>query len=127
MLHGLLDWAPHSYPIKSSLDVAFSLVLFIAAAAFAKQEHRLLIAVCFLGAVFPDLVDLGPAIACKYLGCSAPTLKIFPWHWYRYSGSIYDDSKKLASLVCHFAVVVLSASLLYLFRSSLFRLRKEVT
>ena len=120
LVHGLLDFVPHSYPIKSIPDVVLSLALFVAALAFAKPQYRLLIASCFLGSILPDLVDLAPAIMNKRLGCSLPVIKIFPWHWHQYSGSIYNGNRVWASVSYHVVVVSLSASLLYAYRKSLF-------
>ena len=121
MIHGLLDYVPHSYPIKSIIDVALSLGFFLAATIFIRQRHRLLAALCFLGAIFPDLVDLGPAIFNKHLGWHLPVVKIFPWHWPQYSGSIYDGSRQLSSLKAHVLVAGISLSLLYLCRKNFFR------
>ena len=45
----------------------------------------------FLGAVLPDLVDLGPEIARKLLDLPVPALfagHLFPWHWPDGSGSL---------------------------------------
>lgn len=75
VVHGLLDYIPHTYPIKAGLDVMISLVLFAGAILLAHRSHRLLIAVCFLGAIFPDLVDHGPAILSKRMGWPAPTVR----------------------------------------------------
>jgi len=62
LLHGLLDWMPHQYPLPSVLDVVVSLILFSIIFMLAHNEARWILFACFLGAVFPDLVDLGPAI-----------------------------------------------------------------
>ncbi|HEY7403908.1 MAG TPA: hypothetical protein VIB39_10325 [Candidatus Angelobacter sp.] len=122
LLHGVLDFLPHSYPIKPSLDVASSLCLFGAAIIFSKRRHLLLITACFLGAIFPDLIDLGPAILKSRLGWSLPVVKkTFPWHWPQYSGSIYDGSKALQSFSLHVVVIGLSLGVLYQYRRALFR------
>lgn len=121
IVHGLLDTIPHTYPIKAGLDVMISLVLFAGAILLAQRPHRLLIAVCFLGAIFPDLLDHGPAILSKHLGWPAPAVKIFPWHWPQYSGSIYSHERNAASLLCHFVVVGISLVLLWVYGRNLFR------
>lgn len=127
LLHGLLDYLPHSYPIKSAVDVVLSLGLFGVGLVLVRKPYRLLVAACFLGGIFPDLVDLGPAILNKQLGWHLPVVKIFPWHWRQYSGSIYDGSRKLDSLVAHVVVIGASLSILYLFRRAFFgRLPKTV-
>ena len=120
-LHGLLDYVPHSYPIDPRLDVPLSLALASLAIVLSKPKNRFLVLVCYLGSIFPDLIDLGPAVINKSLGWSLPTVKIFPWHWPRYSGSIYDNSRSLESLIFHIVVVALSIGLLYGYRRALFR------
>jgi hypothetical protein len=121
VVHGLLDYIPHTYPIKAGLDVMISLVLFAGAILLAHRSHRLLIAVCFLGAIFPDLVDHGPAILSKRMGWPAPTVKIFPWHWPQYSGSIYSHERNASSLFCHLVVLGISLVLLWMYGRNLFR------
>src|SRR5690349_9306159 len=118
--HGLLDYVPHTYPIRSTVDVALSLVLFAVAIFLAKPHHRLLLAVCFLGSIFPDLIDLAPAILNHHLGWSLPVVGVFPWHWRQYSGSIYDGNRKVESLLAHVLVVSVSLGLIYFYRASLF-------
>ena len=55
--------------------------------------------------IFPDLIDLGPAIANKIFGINLPILeKLFPWHWPHYSGSIYTNNCGVSTLN-HFLVV----------------------
>ena len=121
LMHGLLDYAPHAYPIKSAVDVLLSLALFVVMPLIVRRHHWLLLGVCFLGAVFPDLIDLGPAIANKRLGWSLPVVKVFPWHWREYSGSIYDGSRGGESFLYHLIVAGGSLVLLYAYRRQLFR------
>lgn len=89
--HGLWDWAPHCYPIPSKADVLISLVLMSATVWQLKGQYRILFTTAFLGAVFPDLIDLSPAILAKQTGWCLPVFAhIFPWHRTRYSGSVYS-------------------------------------
>jgi hypothetical protein len=120
LLHGLLDYVPHSYPLRSGPDVAFGLILFLLAITWAKRKHRPLVGACCFGSVLPDVVDLGPAIVNRLFGWSLPVVKIFPWHWHQYSGSIYDGTKRLESLVLHLGVIMLSVGTIYFYRKSLF-------
>ena len=120
LLHGLLDYLPHSYPIPSTFDVLLSLALVCAALFLANRECRFLIAACFLGSIFPDILDLGPPFANKLLGWSLPVAKLFPWHWPRYSGSIYDGSRRIESLLLHSAVILISIGLIYANRWTMF-------
>ena len=123
-VHGVLDYAPHSYPIRPVGDVAISLALVALAMTLVKPRCRLLLGACSLGGVFPDLVDLGPAIVNKHLGWSLPVVKLFPWHWRKYSGSIYDG-KRFDSFLCHILVIAASLISLYVFRRSFFARKQD--
>ncbi len=96
LLHGVLDYLPHSYPFNSRFDIIFALILFIISSFVTQKQNRLLVLVCFAGAVFPDVIDLGGEIVNKHLGIPVLHLSynIFPWHWKEYSGSVYDGSKQ---------------------------------
>jgi hypothetical protein len=126
LLHGLLDWIPHSYPINPVADVSASLILLTVVTILVQPKHRFLFGACALGALAPDLVDLGPVLINKRLGWSLPVFKFFPWHWRQYSGSIYDGSHRIESLLLHLAVVGISLILTYLYRDRFFRqIRRE--
>lgn len=125
IVHGLLDYIPHTYPIKSGVDVILSLGLFTVAVIFATRSHRLLIGACFLGSIFPDLIDQGPAIVNKHLGWSLPVVKIFPWHWPRYSGSIYGRTMTFVSALSHVLVVSISLCFLAVYGRNLFDRRAD--
>jgi hypothetical protein len=60
LLHGLLDWSPHQYPLAAAVDIVVSLILFAVVFLLAYHEARWILFACFLGAISPDLVDLGP-------------------------------------------------------------------
>jgi hypothetical protein len=111
--HGALDFAPHSYPIKSAADVLLSLGLFGSALLLTRSRHWLLLVACFAGCIFPDVVDLGPAVLNKRLGWSLPVVTAFPWHRRPYSGSIYDGSRSAESLLYHLVVAGASLGTLY--------------
>lgn len=90
--HGALDYIPHCYPIPAKIDVILGLIMIIAGIWKSEKSYRLIVAASFLGCIFPDLVDLAPAILHKYIGTPLPDLeKLFPWHWKEYSGSIYTS------------------------------------
>ncbi len=119
-LHGVMDYVPHSYPIKPAADVILALALFAGAFCLAKREARPLLIACCLGAIFPDLVDLASAILNRRAGLSLPVVHLFPWHWKEYSGSIYDGSRRVASFSAHLLVLLAVAGSIYSFRSRLF-------
>jgi hypothetical protein len=121
LLHGVLDWSPHQYPLPSVPDVVVSLIPFSAMFMVAHHEARWILFACFLGAIFPDLVDLGPAILKKQMQLNLATVKIFPWHWKQYSGSIYDGSRQWLSNLNHLLVAGVSGCLIVRYRRSLIR------
>jgi hypothetical protein len=125
--HGIMDYVPHSYPIPSSLDVVFSIALFMVAVAQTKPQFRVLVTACFMGSIFPDLVDLGPRILNHHLDWTLPTIKIFPWHWPQYSGSLYHGVKRFQSAVSHCIVIGVSVILCWFYRHSLFSSTSERT
>jgi hypothetical protein len=90
--HGVLDGLKHGYPIPYAVDPPLALLLAAAWCAIVKKRFRILFAVVFVGAVLPDLVDLGPAVINRLLGWHLPTFHphLFPWHWVDGSGSLYD-------------------------------------
>jgi hypothetical protein len=122
-----MDYVPHSYPIPSAMDVVFSLILFTVAVSLTKPQFRVLVTACFSGSIFPDLVDLAPPILNRHLGWSLPTVRIFPWHWPQYSGSLYHGAKRLQSAVSHSAVIGVCVSVCWFYRHALFASASERT
>jgi hypothetical protein len=91
--HGALDFIPHCYPVNSKIDAIAGLTMIMTTIWLTNKKYRLIMGLSFIGSIFPDLVDLSPAIINKQLGLSLPTFdKIFPWHLNNYSGSIYNDN-----------------------------------
>ena len=123
LVHGILDFLPHNYPLSSKFDVIFALVLFLFFLLMAQKQNRLLVLVCFVGAIFPDLIDLSAAIADKHLGIPVSPLsfKIFPWHWKDFSGSVYDDSRNLESNIYHLSFLLVCFYLIYMYRKKFLR------
>ncbi|NJM52531.1 MAG: hypothetical protein HC846_03505 [Blastocatellia bacterium] len=119
LIHGVLDFLPHSYPLPSKIDVIFALLVLILSLFLAQNQNKLLVLFCFSGAIFPDVVDLGAGIANKHLGIPLPQLnfKISPWHWKEYSGSIYDGSRFFESTVYHILLLLICFSLIYAYRN----------
>ncbi|AFM02788.1 hypothetical protein Fleli_0301 [Bernardetia litoralis DSM 6794] len=79
--------------INSKLDAITGLTMILTITWLTNKKYRLIIGLSFLGCIFPDLIDLFPAIINKQIGLSLPIIeKIFPWHLHNYSGSIYSDS-----------------------------------
>ncbi|MBX7171087.1 MAG: hypothetical protein K1X72_09020 [Pyrinomonadaceae bacterium] len=123
LIHGILDFLPHNYPLPSKFDVAFAIVLLILTLWLAQKQNRLLVLICFIGSILPDVIDLGAGIANKHLGIPVPQLdfKFFPWHWEEYSGSIYDDSHSFESAIFHLLFLLICFILIYAYRKSIFR------
>ena len=120
LLHGLLDFAPHSYPFSVALDIVLCLLLFAAFALLVRRRNFFLLVVCYLGSLFPDLIDLLPAMINKRLNLGLPVVKVFPWHWHEYSGSIYNGSRQFESNLCHLLLLAASVILLVIFKRRLF-------
>lgn len=114
MTHGVLDLLPHTYPLPSKTDVAIALVVLLMAAIRIAARHRVLMMACFLGAVLPDFIDLGPAQLNRLFGWSLPVIKFFPWHWPEYSGSIFTGERGAESALSH--LLVAAAGFLFLAR-----------
>lgn len=125
LIHGVLDFLPHNYPLPSKIDVIFALFILILSLFLAQKQNRLLVLFCFGGATFPDVIDLGAGIANKHLGISIPQLdfKIFPWHWKEYSGSIYDGSRFYESMIYHILFLLISFSLIYVYRNKFLKVK----
>lgn len=122
LVHGVLDFLPHQYPIPSKVDVILASVLFCLFLFVAQKQNFLLVLSCFAGCVFPDVVDLGPVIVDKYLQISFPRLPFrFPWHLKEYSGSIYDGSRAVESAVYHILFLLICFGLIYAYRKKLLK------
>jgi hypothetical protein len=89
--HAALDFIPHCYPLPAKIDVIVSLAVFGLFLFRIQKEFRIFMILAFVGGIFPDLIDLGPAIIGKYTVLSfGSSSKVFPWHWEGFSGSIYN-------------------------------------
>ena len=126
LVHGILDYLPHSYPLPSKFDVIFAISLSGGMLYLVQKQNRFLVLVCFAGCVFPDVVDLSPTIIKKYLDIEIPALpfRVFPWHLKKYSGSIYDGSRQIESNIYHFSFLLICFGLLYANRKRFFRFYK---
>ncbi len=80
LLHGILDFLPHTYPITPWLDIILSLGIIIYLVIRSKWSEYVIILECFLGAILPDIIDLGPSLVNKYMGTSFSEITLFPWH-----------------------------------------------
>jgi hypothetical protein len=125
--HGALDYIPHCYPINSKIDVVAASLMILAATWFVNKPYRPIAALSFLGSIFPDLIDLGPKLANKYLelGLSIPE-NIFSWHWHEYSGSIYSGDCDVSNLN-HLLVIVTVAVICWARKTDLKYLIKRKT
>lgn len=123
LIHGVLDFLPHNYPIASKLDVIFALFILILSLFLTQNQNRFLVLSCFSGAIFPDVIDLSAGIINKHFKIPIPQFdfKVFPWHWKEYSGSIYDGSRFIASTIYHISVLLICFSLIYFYRKKFFR------
>lgn len=116
LLHGVLDILPHTYPFPWWSDIPLALFLCVLALAMVRRRYLLLLALSLLGALLPDLVDLGPPLLNHAFRWHLPTWEAFPWHWEAYSGSIYDGREIWLSALDHGLVLGLCAGLLWVAR-----------
>ncbi|HVU50602.1 MAG TPA: hypothetical protein VHL80_07930 [Polyangia bacterium] len=123
MSHGVLDGLPHEYPLRALGDTLWTTGLVAAWMLFIRPRYRLLLAIAFLGAELPDLIDHVPRDLDRHLGLHLPVLpKLFPWHHREGSGSLSGDvppMARVASLVNHVIVVTFSATLMWISRRAL--------
>lgn len=124
-IHGVLDYMPHTYPIAPKVDFVLSLLIIIALIYLSGRKYSIIIGLAFLGSVFPDIVDLLPAILNKYAGLDLPVNdKFFIWHRQEYSGSIFTGHDLLSD-INHICVVVLTAVICWFRRADLQRIFKR--
>lgn len=100
IVHALLDYAPHCYPVNSRVDFISSLILLGVLIVTARKQYRLLLCCCLTGSVLPDIADLLPTIVNKQLGWHLPVSRtpLFPWHQQIYSGSVYSGDCGVSNL-----------------------------
>lgn len=127
VIHGALDLLPHNYPLSPPIDVFVALGLIGLTGILVQKRNRLLVVICFFGALFPDIFDHGPLIAARRFGIAVPHLpfKIFPWHWKEYSGSIYDGRNWVTSLLGHVVIAGFSLAAIAYRRKTFFRSGKD--
>jgi hypothetical protein len=125
IIHGILDYVPHCYPINSKLDVACGLAMILMLIGLTKKPYRLITGMSCFGCVFPDLVDLAPSILNKQLGLHLPIFeKIFPWHTPQYSGSIYSGYCTI-SMFNHVVLILLIVGICWFKQTSLKEMVKK--
>lgn len=107
IVHGILDYLPHTYPLSPKLDIAISLIIIFILVWKANKQYRIIVSLAILGSILPDLIDLLPSILEKYIGLSLPVYdKVFPWHRTEYSGSIFGKSD-VVSDINHILVLII--------------------
>ena len=117
--HGLLDWAPHCYPIASKVDVIVSLAIMIFAFFRSAKAFRPILIAAFVGAILPDVLDLSPAILAKQTGWNVPVFPhFFPWHWKEYSGSVYNGDCATSNWI-HLLLVIVAGLVFWRRRKAL--------
>lgn len=113
IIHGVIDYIPHTYPFSAKVDVILSLAIILLVSFQARRRYRLIVAMSFLGCIFPDLVDLLPAIINKIIGLNIPICdKIFPFHQKDYSGSIFAGTS-IVSDVNHISVLLVTILIIW--------------
>lgn len=120
ILHGALDYTPHTYPLSGTIDSIVSLLIIIALITRTKRKFLPILLSAVLGSIFPDLVDLSPHLLNRYVGLEIPEYnKIFPWHYPEYSGSIFSAGNHLVSNINHLLTLTVIAFVCWFRRSDL--------
>ncbi len=106
--HAVLDYMPHTYPIKSKVDVIVSIIAVSILLILARKPYRLVVASSILGCILPDIIDIGPRMLNAYFGLAVPIHDLFfPWHWKSYSGSLYNQGYAVSAINHALVFVVL--------------------
>ncbi|MDQ3322286.1 MAG: hypothetical protein M3525_07640 [Acidobacteriota bacterium] len=126
MAFSTLRYTVTRFPFRSTSFSAFCFLSFLQLwfggfAALVRRRNFILLVACYFGCLFPDLLDLSPAMLNKRTGFDLPVFKAFPWHWHIYSGSIYDGSRQFESNLWHSLMFATSISLLVYFWRRFFR------
>lgn len=110
MSHGILDIAPHHYPLRATPDIIVSSLSIFLILALVRLRWVILVGASIFGSILPDLIDLGPSMLHEICGVDLRFThgKVFFWHEPAFSGSIYDGTRATESFIYH-AVVVLAA------------------
>ena len=120
--HGALDYIPHCYPIPSKLDIFLGSLSILVVVLKSKGRYKWIFLASLIGCIFPDLVDLLPAMLNKAFQIGLPEYeKFFPWHWKQYSRSIYSGVCEV-SFINHSLVLVTVAIILGARRKDVWRL-----
>ncbi len=97
--HALLDYLPHTYPIKSKTDAIVSIIVAAFLIILSKRSYRLIVAASLFGCTLPDIIDIGPKMLHAYFGLAVPIhTQLFPWHWPAYSGSLYNQGYTVSAI-----------------------------
>jgi len=106
ILHGVLDYIPHCYPLNAKPDVILCSVMFVSLIFVTNRRFKFIMFLALLGSIFPDLIDHSTLILNRFLRLNLPMgTKLFPWHWEGYSGSLYHQGW-LISTINHIALLI---------------------
>lgn len=123
--HGILDIIPHCYPINSIFDAIFGLAMIIGLSILARPAFRTIIAGALIGSIVPDIIDHSAGIFKNHMGISINySLKLFPWHWAKYSGSIYNGNC-LKSAIYHSILIAVCIITLWITRGTIIKIYKR--
>ncbi len=111
IVHGILDYLPHTYPFSAKSDMLISLIMIGIILYLSHKKYLLIILSAILGCILPDLIDLLPPMLNKYIGLNIPVDdKLFPWHAPEYSGSIFTGTSN-ASDINHITVILITGAI----------------
>jgi len=97
--HAVLDYLPHCYPVPQTIDGILGIIMIITMVSLTNKKYRLITVLTFMAVLLPDLVDQWPLILNKCFGLNlTPAGQFCPWHWSRFSGSIYNQVSDVSTL-----------------------------
>jgi hypothetical protein len=82
---------------------------------FVKREYRVLVFICYLGSIIPDVIDLGVFRVLQF-----GSFRIFPWHYlpvYRFFNDLYTNS--LINMMFNILIVVICVGAVIIKRKQL--------
>lgn len=122
LIHGVIDYLPHTYPLGAKVDMVISSLLIIIMLSVVNKRYILVLSAIILGCILPDLIDLLPPMLNKYLGFQLSVgSQVFPWHTPEYSGSIFVG-KSVASDINHIAVLLITVIVCWCRKEDLMKL-----
>ena len=113
-LHGVMDLLPHNHPLPAYLDIIIALLI-APLMLFVKKKYRILVFICYLGSIMPDVIDLGVLRVLQF-----GSFRIFPWHYhsvYHFVNNLYTNS--MVNMMFDISIIAICAGVMFFKRKQL--------